>query len=266
MTTPAGYANGHFEPSSESSLTPSFSSRIHDDYPLPQRVIFSTQIPSETTLDKSRTGMMSEQQFSFPSLFQPASERPRFFVPYRWWEDEATTVLWTFDVQDIGRVIRYGLFNDPNLPRTVLQSRNSNTVDDFLMSLLETEEIPFIANLSHMQKVEEILRRFKTSAPTLLLWNWFPSQAIYETDPSSIASDIDAESHLLLRTISFEEWVRYSLGYPAPSVEWFLLQHTAFFVHLSNHLHAYPEEAEKYKDVEKVGDFLKCHLPKLQSY
>ncbi|KAL1851945.1 hypothetical protein Plec18167_007554 [Paecilomyces lecythidis] len=250
MTTPAGYANGHFEPSSESGLTPSFSLHVHDSYPLAQRVLFSTQFSSDT-VDKSRSETMAEQQLNFPSLFQPATERPGFFVPYRWWEDEATTVLWTFDVQDIGRVIRYGLFHDPNLPRSVLQSRNSSTIDDFLLALLEPEDIPFIVNLSHIQKVEEILRRFKPSKPALFPWGWFPAQSLHEADASSIARDIDAESHLLFKSISFEEWVRYSLGYTAPSVEWFLLQHTAFFIHLSNHLHSYPEEIEKYKNVEK---------------
>ncbi|KAJ9328243.1 hypothetical protein DTO027B5_1738 [Paecilomyces variotii] len=249
MTTPAGYANGPFEPSSESGLTPS-SLHVHDSYSLAQRVLFSNGVSGDT-LDKGRSGTMSEQQMNFPSLFQPAAERPGLFVPYRWWEDEATTVLWTFDVQDIGRVIRYGLFHDPNFPRSVLQNRNSNTIDDFLIALLEPEDIPFIVNLSHIQKVEEILRRFKASKPALAPWGWFPVQAIYEANASSIATDIDAESHLLFKTISFEEWVRYSLGYSAPSVEWFLLQHTAFFIHLSNHLHAYPEEIEKYKDVEK---------------
>lgn len=189
---------------------------------------------------------------TYPSLFQPSAERPHFFASYRWWEDEATTVLWAFDAQEIQRVIRYGLFPDENLPRTALQSRNESTVDKFLLTLVEMQERPFIANLSHVQKVEEILRRSKGTCPALVSWSWFPSLLDRDQDPRAIARAIDAESRLHFIRIQFEEWVRYSLGYKAASVEWFLQQHTALYIHLLNYLEAFPDEIGRYAEVEKV--------------
>ncbi|KAF7586715.1 hypothetical protein BBP40_008413 [Aspergillus hancockii] len=175
-------------------------------------------------------------QSSFPSLFQSSAEIPPFFVTYRWWEDEATTVLWAFDVEEIKRMIQYGLYRDENLPRSSLQNRNASTVDNFLLTLIQPHERAYIANLSHIQKVEEILRRCKTNSPSLVAWSWFPPHADHDQDAGTIADAIDAESHLHFTRISFEEVVRYSLGYPVASVEWFFQQHTAFYIHLLNHL------------------------------
>ncbi|PKX91702.1 uncharacterized protein P174DRAFT_246749 [Aspergillus novofumigatus IBT 16806] len=206
--------------------------------------------PGYAVGEASRVTYMPEQS-SYTSLFRSDSEMTPFFVPYRWWEDEATTVLWAFDVQEIKRVIRYGLFRDPNLPRTSLQSRNATTIDTFLLSLLEPHERFLLSNLSHIQKVEEILRRSTISSPPSVSWSWFPSHKDRDPDPRALARDIDAESHLHFKRISFEELVRYSLGYPAASVDWFLQQHTAFYIHLLNYLNAFPEEVARYTEVEK---------------
>lgn len=200
-------------------------------------------------------------QSTYPSLFRPNAERPRFSVSYKWWEDEVTTVLWAFDAGEIQRVIRYGLFPDENLPRTALQSRNESTVDSFLFTLVQPHERPFIANLSHVQKVEEILRRSKGTSPALVPWSWFPSVVSREQDPGAIAKAIDAESRLHFTRIPFEEWVRYSLGYRSILVESFLEEHTKLFHHLLNYFDAFPEELKRYAEVEKVW-----LLPVLSSY
>lgn len=192
-------------------------------------------------------------QSTYPSLFPPDAERRPFFASYRWWEDEASTVLWAFDAQEIQRVIRYGLFPDEDLPRAALQSRNQSTVDSFLLTLVGSYHRSFVANLSHVQKVEDILWRSKGARPSLIPWSWFPSPLSRGQEPWSIASAIDAESHLHFIRVPFEEWVRYSLGYQAASVDWFLQQHTAFHIHLLVYLHAFPEETKRYAEVEKVG-------------
>lgn len=199
---------------------------------------------------------MAQVQYSvtYPLLFCASSEVPRFFVPYRWWEDEATTVLWTFDIREISLVIQFGLFSDSNLPRTVLQSRNASTIDGFLSTFLQPYEVTFLPNFSHVQKVEEILRRSQPSMPPSISWSWFPMQARQETDSLAIATRINAESHLQFKVVPFEEWVRCALGYPAPAVDTFLLQHNAFYIHLCNYLEMYTDEVDKYREVEKV-----CH-------
>ena len=198
-------------------------------------------------------------QLCYRSVFRPGEERPQFNIAYRWWEDEATTVLWAFDVEDIKRVIQYGLYRDENLPRSSLQSRNASAVDSFLLTLVQPKERAYIANLSFIQKVEEIIRRCKTNTQSLVAWSWFPPQVTRDLDSAAIADAIDAESHLHFTRIPFEELVRYSLGYPAIAVEWFLQQHTALYIHLLNYFNTFPEEIVTYTKVEQVsGPFPLC--------
>lgn len=190
---------------------------------------------------------------SYQSLFQSSAEFPRFVVPYRWWEDEATTVFWAFNIPDISRVIRYGLFRDASFPRSSLLSRNADTIDAFLKTMSEPREQQLLGNLSHVQRVEEILRRSSIPALELVPWGWFPTPPGHSLDARAIASAIEAESHFQFTRIAFEEIVRASLRYNAPSVEWFLLQHTALYIHLLDHLQNYPEEIPLYIEVESVS-------------
>ena len=189
---------------------------------------------------------------SYQSLFQTVSEFPHFIVTYRWWEDEATTVLWAFNVPEISQVIRYGLFRDDKFPRSSLRSRNADTVDAFLVAMSDPREHQLLGSLSHFQRVEEILRRSSIPPFQPIPWNWFPLPPGHGLDARAIAAAIDTESHFQFTCIAFEEIVRASLGYNATSVEWFLLQHTALYIHLSDHLQTFPEEIPLYIEVEKV--------------
>ncbi|KAJ5118895.1 Guanine-nucleotide dissociation stimulator CDC25 [Penicillium atrosanguineum] len=193
-----------------------------------------------------------EPILSYQSLFHPSAEFPRFAPTYRWWEDEATTVLWAFKVPEIRQVIRYGLFRDENYARSSLLSRNADAIDTFLVALSEPYEHQVLANLSHMQRVEEILRRSSIPPFQPIPWGWFPLPPEHSLDARSIAAAIEAESQFQFSRIEFEEIVRASLGYNAVSVEWFLLQHTHLYIHLLDHLQTYPEEIPLYIDVEKL--------------
>ena len=203
-----------------------------------------------------RTVAVDSTQPSYPSLFQIGAEFPRFVVNYRWWEDEATTVLWAFNIPEIRQVIRYGLFRDENFPRNSLLSRNADTIDAFLVALSDPHEQQLLSSLSHVQRVEEILRRSRIPPFQPVPWMWFPPQPGHGLNSREIADAIEAESHLQFRRISFEEIVRTSLGYNAGSVEWFLLQHTVLYIYLLNHLQIYPEEFPIYIEVEKVSLYL----------
>lgn len=162
-------------------------------------------------------------------------------------------MFWAFNIPDISRVIRYGLFRDPSFPRSALLSRNADTIDAFLKAMSEPREQQLLGNLSHVQRVEEILRRSSVPAVDLIPWGWFPMPAGHSLDARAIASAIEAESHLQFTRIAFEEIVRASLRYNAPSVEWFLLQHTALYIHLLDHLQTYPEEIPLYVEAETVS-------------
>jgi hypothetical protein len=71
-------------------------------------------------------------------------------------------------------------------------------------------------------------------------------------EPHVAAVRIDEESCRLFRTVRYEDWLRYSLGYPAPSVNWFVQQHRELYKAIFAHLQAHPEETKFYLDIEKV--------------
>ncbi|KAL2836119.1 hypothetical protein BJY01DRAFT_238432 [Aspergillus pseudoustus] len=189
-------------------------------------------------------------QPSYPFPFRSSEERPQFNVQYRWWEDEAPPMLWGFDIEEIRRVIRYGLYPDEQLPRMALQSRSAATVEKFLLGLAVPQERALLIQLPHIQKVEEILHRCRAVAPPLIAWSWVPTRMDSELDPLAVANAIDTESHLQFARISFEELVRYALGYPSLRVEWFLQQHAVLYALLLDHLNAFPEERVRYLEVE----------------
>ncbi|KAI2741977.1 hypothetical protein DTO013F2_8640 [Penicillium roqueforti] len=188
---------------------------------------------------------------SYLPIFQLNLEIAALSVPYRWWEDEATAFLWAFDIQEIGRVVRFALFRDENFIRTTLCHRNVDTINTFLIALSEPDERQFIENLSHIQRVEEILRRSSISPFQAVPWSWLPPQASPTLDAGAVAMAIEAESHFHFRHVAFEELVRAALGYNAISVEWFLQQHAAFYIILRDYLTAYPEDIALYVEVEK---------------
>lgn len=198
---------------------------------------------------------IAQTTLNYQPLFHAAAEIPRFHIPYRWWEDEAHTVLWSFDIRQVVLVIRFGLFNDVNQPRAALQQRDATFINKFIESLLQPYELPYLPGLSHAQRIEEILRRCQVPEPVNVAWSWFPARARLVADPAVVAQEIEAESHLQFRSVPFETWVRYSLGYAAPEVDWFLLQHTVFYIILFGYLQTYPQEIAKYQQVEKVFTF-----------
>ncbi|KAJ5510317.1 Guanine-nucleotide dissociation stimulator CDC25 [Penicillium expansum] len=189
--------------------------------------------------------------YSYPLIFHLNLEIPAFFVSYRWWEDEATTVFWAFDIQEIRRVIQFKLFSDENFPRTSLCARTVDTIDSFLVALSEPHEYQLLGNLSHIQRVEEILRRSSIPPFQPIPWSWLPPRTRITLDAREIAAAIDAESHFHFRQIAFEEFVRAALGYKAVFVEWFLQQHAALYIMLQDHLSAYKEDIPLYTEVEK---------------
>lgn len=189
---------------------------------------------------------------SYKSLFQGGTEVPRFVVPYQWWEDDAMTIMWAFNAAEISLVIRFGLYRNRNFPREMLRQRNESAIDRFLLNLADPREQQLLSTLSHTQRVEEILRRSTVHHHDLVPWGWFPPLPGHGLDPKVIALAIEAESHYHFKRMTFEDIVRISLGYYAPSVEWFMAQHTAFYCYLKDHLKAYPDEFPLYVEVERV--------------
>ncbi|EEQ35234.1 hypothetical protein McanMca71_004886 [Microsporum canis] len=175
---------------------------------------------------------------------------PRFYVPYRWWEDGASMILWAFDHQDIKRLLRFRLYENDELPRYVLQNRNADVVSGFLASLLPAEQGIFDLELSHHDKVEEILDLCQLRNPPVEPWRWHPNYS-YNAEPRSIASYIDAESSRQFQAVPFEDWIRYALGYPTESIQWFFSQHKQLHDIVSAHLDLFTGEFDTYVEVER---------------
>lgn len=213
------------------------------------------EIGNESQLTNMNMDLTQNSQLqTYPLLFTTASETPSFQHIYqRWWEDDAQTVLWSFDVRQISLVIRFGFFHDSNQPRTILHRRNGNVLETFLNSLLPPYELQFIPTLTQGQKVEEILRRCQATMPMNSQWSWYPSRALRSPEPSTIANEIETESQMHFKAVPFEAWVRCSLGFPAAEVDWFFLQHNALYIILLNHLQAHRYELPAYREVEKVN-------------
>lgn len=203
------------------------------------------------------------------SIFQLSAEippMPRTYKWYRWWEDEATTIFWAFDVKEISRVIRFGLFQDPGFPRESLCLRNSGSIDMFLAALLTSGEIVHVQYLTHVEKVEAILNRLSIQDPSQgALWSWVPPEPSDILDVLEIADAIEAESHFHFKQIHFEDLVRAALGYNASSVEWFLQQHTALYIVLLRHFKAHPQSILLYEKIETVR-VMKTLLTSWQSF
>lgn len=185
-------------------------------------------------------------QPSYPSLFRASEERPQL-ASFPWWEDQATTTLYSFDIEAFKRVVYYGIFTDEQLPRFVLTERS----EAFTIDLIKPRARAL--RLEKYQRVEEALRQCKPTFAPVISWAWFPTYTDSDKNPLAIAKAIDNESHLHFARIPFEELVRYALDYPNSRVEWFLQQHTTLYAHILDHLSAFPDEVQRYAEVEKVG-------------
>jgi hypothetical protein len=97
---------------------------------------------------------------SFPFLYRPNMAIPQFSVAYRWWEDEAINMLWTYDFKDISQAIRFGLFHDEYSPRNSLLSRNAQFINEFLVAVSEPHEHYRLSELSHPQSGDRVSRNF----------------------------------------------------------------------------------------------------------
>ncbi|KAJ5264884.1 hypothetical protein N7505_007677 [Penicillium chrysogenum] len=114
-------------------------------------------------------------------------------------------MLWAYDFNDISEAIRFGLFHDESSPRSSLLSRNMQFINEFLLAASKPYGHCRLSELSHSQKVEEILLRSSIPQRPLLTWNWIPTISGGSSDPRTIALEIEAESYFHFQQIAFED-------------------------------------------------------------
>ncbi|OJD12723.1 hypothetical protein AJ78_06722 [Emergomyces pasteurianus Ep9510] len=185
------------------------------------------------------------------SPFKVELKPPRFDVRWRWWEDEASFILRAFTVEAIKQLVQFRLYHDDNLPRSILRSRDANTVTAFLRSLLPSNDVTEVAQLTHYDRVEKLLGLCRPGDTEARPWSWFPTTPSSDHHYETIARELNEESYLQFKAVRFEDWVHYSLGYPTPSVEWFLTQHSKLSSYLMDHFNEFADQARKYAEVEK---------------
>ncbi|KAL2374997.1 hypothetical protein RJZ57_000500 [Blastomyces gilchristii] len=203
-----------------------------------------------TTHDNPLTTVSRPVPISVPP-FKVDLKPPRFDVQWRWWEDEASFILRAFAVESIKRLVQFRLYHDDNLPRSILRSRDANTVTAFLNSLLSPNDGTVVTELTHYDRVEKLLSLCRSKDNEARPWSWFPTSTPNEICYEAVARDINDESYLQFKAVRFEDWAHYSLGYPTPSVEWFLMQHSQLSSYLMAHFNEFPDQAYKYVEVEK---------------
>lgn len=184
-------------------------------------------------------------------IFEKELDLCDFYVPYRWWEDEATMVLWTFNVNEIRDLLQYRLYYSDFFARDILRSRNEGTVADFATTLLVEKDL-YPVSMTHNGKVDIILLLSQPTYGVPRPWSWYPTRSFTTNDARQLADEIDAESENQFKEIQFEDWVQFSLGYSTSSVDWFLVQHRDLYFSLITHLNSFPDQIGLYLEVEKV--------------
>ncbi|KAL4953599.1 hypothetical protein BDW69DRAFT_153278 [Aspergillus filifer] len=195
--------------------------------------------------------MSGSNQRMYPSVFRASEERTQIRLNPRWWAEDASSLLWTWDIEGIKRLQRYELYDDPNLPIMAFSTRSEPDIDVFLATVLSRQEIQSIMQYPLRQKAQIFNERCQQIAPPRISWGWFPARKHESLEPRAIAEAIETESHLQFTRITYVELIRYALGGSSARIDWFLQQHTCLYAHLSNYLSAYPEEEERYMQVEE---------------
>lgn len=193
-------------------------------------------------------------------MFDTDLTPPQFYVPYRWWEDEASMIFMANTIEDIFHLIRFRLYDDDDLPQRVLQSRNTDAISRFLARLLSSNRAAFTPALSHQHKVGEILRLCRLEGTSSTPWGWSPPSP-NNIDVSMIAASISEESRRHFNTVPFEDWVHYSLGYPTLSVRCLFTQYKEFCHILSDHFRHFPNEIDTYIRVAEVSIYIDPAIP-----
>ncbi|KAL1959634.1 hypothetical protein VTO42DRAFT_1669 [Malbranchea cinnamomea] len=209
------------------------------------------QIPSLPPHDPHR------QPACPPLFYLDVSLLPGLEIPYKWWEDDAVTILWAFSIHDIRRLLRFRLYTDDSVPRAILRDRNADTVKGFLRQLLSQSESFYVDQLPQAEIIEHILVLCRQNRPSQTPWSWSPSTSRAD-EIKTIAANINRESCKQLQSVPFEDWIRYSLGYYTPSVEWFFEQHRELYRVMYTYLTSFPQEIDRYLEVE---EHLRSHSP-----
>lgn len=173
------------------------------------------------------------------------------------WDAEAEDILRGTDLQVIQLLCRYRTYRDDSIPGSILRTRRAPILDSFLLRLSAgTYSHRDVAYMDLDQKVQEILQRLVLSFPVEDPWKHWASRAVLlESDASYIAFQLNNESLSWFRKITFSDYVREALypGEYVDSVEDYTDWHNGLFKKVLDRLENFPNEVEKYAQIEQVS-------------
>ncbi len=173
------------------------------------------------------------------------------------WDAEAEEILRGTDLQVIQLLCRYRTYRDDSIPGSILRTRWAPILDSFLLRLSAgTYSRGDVADMDLDQKVQEILQRLVLSFPVEDPGKHWASRAVLlESDASCVALQLNEESLSRFRKITYSDYVREAL-YPeeyVDSVEDYIDWHNGLFNKVFDRLENFPNEVEKYAQIEQVS-------------
>lgn len=195
----------------------------------------------------------------------PSCMESGFRPPNAWWEAETKTILQGQDFLSIQQVLRFRLYGEKDSLRHLLQHRSESWLDQILLGLRPTRvgaSHHAGVKLNKDQKVVKILATVEPNRPSSPMGeSWAPYKAAGQTEVKKIAADVAEDSGRQFNAVTFEDWVRSSIGYTEESVEGLLSQHAALSRRLHSYLRRHPSERDKYAKVKKVNQLpRRCRL------
>jgi len=184
-----------------------------------------------------------------------------------WWAAQAENILRGSDLQAIQLLCRYRIYKDDSTPESIFREIQPSRLNSFLLDLSEgTYNDLNVADLNLNQKVREILKRLVPSVSVAdIRRDLALSTLLLERDATRLASKLNDESSLRFQKITFTDQIGEAL-YPGRTIESVLDfndWHDSLFNEVSYRLETFPEEAEKYAQIEQVSAAFTMPVPQL---
>ena len=183
----------------------------------------------------------------------------------QWWEIEAKDILRGGDPQPIRLVCRYRIYRDSSIPAAILQMDWTPALDTFLRSMIEDINSMWdIDDLGKDQKVGLLLKLLEPLPPADRSWLHPPLLPAFQPNAAYIASELDKQSWSLFKDITFSEFVREALysEQTIEPIETFRDWHDSLFYAILDYLEQFPEEHQKFVQVQQVSTTLSTLSPR----
>ncbi len=159
------------------------------------------------------------------------------------------------DIDLIGEIISSRLYEDEDAVSTAFKGRCPCDLYLVLNNLGDGHAFPKGFRWPRSKIIDDILDLVAPGDTVDEEWTWDPSRAEPWEDIETNVTEINEESYRLFRTVTFEGWRRFALGYEEEAVFQLSQRHLSFVNALTQHLSRHRGELKKYNEVSKVCPF-----------